>query len=77
MLTHGILGSIVAVLVIVLGVDLLLTEQSPVKWIGLLAIIGGIAVALRSWVAMSVHAEETIGKQPAWHIQRVLGSKPH
>ncbi len=77
MLKYGIFGACVTVIALVIGVDLLLTEPSAVKWMGLLAIFGAIVVAVRSWAALSLHAEKSTGQQPAWHIQRVLAPRAH
>lgn len=75
MLKYGIFGILVAGIAIALGIDLLLTEPSSIKWMGLLAILGGMGVAFRTWAALSIHAEEATGKQPVWHIQRILTVK--
>lgn len=77
MLKYGLFGIIAAVIAMGLGISLLLTEQSPIRWMGLLAILGGTAIALRSWAALSIHAEETTGQQPVWHIKRVFTSTQH
>lgn len=74
MLKYGLFGAVVTVIALTLGVNLLLTEPTPIKWMGLLAILGGVVVALRSWAALSLYAEEASGKQPPWHIQRVLSA---
>lgn len=75
MLKYGIFGACVAVITVAMGVDLLLTEPTSVKWMGLLAIFGGAVVAIRSWAALSIHTEQRTGQQPTWHIQRVLAPR--
>lgn len=75
MLGYGIFGVVAAIVAMVLGVFLFVTEPSLVRWLGVVAIFGGLVVALRSWVALSIYAEEVLGRQPAWHIQRVLTAR--
>ena len=75
MLKQGVFGIFATIVVVVLGAFLIVTEPSPVRWMGLLAIFGGFLLAIRTWAALSIHAEDTTGQQPSWHIQRVLAAR--
>lgn len=58
MLKNGVFGFIVAGIVAILGVDVLVTESSSVRWAGLLAIFGGVSVALRAWASIKAATED-------------------
>ena len=77
MLKNGLFGAVITGVVMTLGVSLLVTEPSEVKWLGLLIIFGGLVVAAHSWAALSFYAEDRSGQQPRWHILRVLERRDH
>lgn len=52
-LKQGLFGVVVTIVAMLLGVALLLNEASPVSWLGLLAMFGGLLVAVRECLGWS------------------------
>lgn len=72
MKNYAWISLIVGIFSILFGSNIFATEPSIFRWAGLLAIVGGVAILLRGWVAISIHYEVDKSSIPWWSIKKVL-----